>query len=183
MNCYNCQDLLTNENISEEHVINNSIGGRLKSKNLLCIKCNTNFGSTIDKELEKQLSIVVDLLGIDRERSKDNVRIEMKTLNGKTKNVGKKMRPHDTLSFELPDGKKIILTTDDPVKYEKLKKSKEAELLNRFNSIKYTEGIEEPTSEKFYFNNYLTDKIGMFATGGPDYFRAIAKIALNYYLY
>jgi hypothetical protein len=181
MNCYNCNSPLVKGNISEEHIINNSIGGRLKSKKILCIECNTHFGDTIDKELENQIGVIAELLGIEKERPKSSVKIELKTLGGKSKYVGKKMRPHDTLSIQMPGGKKIVITTDNPEKYEKLKKDKLKELAK--HNMTYTEGIEEPTPEKFYFKNHLSNKLGTFGTGGYDYFRAIAKIALNYYLH
>ena len=181
MNCYNCNSPLVKGNISEEHIINNSIGGRLKSKKLLCVNCNTTFGDIIDKELEKQLGIITELLGIEKERQKSSVKIELQTLDGKSKYVGKKMRPHDTLNIQVPDGNRITITTDSPQKYEKLKNDKQKELA-KYN-MTYTEGIEEPTTDKFYFKNYLSKELGTFGTGGYDYFRAIAKIALNYYLH
>ena len=49
-NCYLCRQVLSKENESVEHIIPNSIGGRLKSKKLLCKKCK-------DKK-EKYLKIV-----------------------------------------------------------------------------------------------------------------------------
>lgn len=40
---------------SEEHIIPNAIGGKLKSKELICKKCNSKLGHSMDKELAEQL--------------------------------------------------------------------------------------------------------------------------------
>jgi hypothetical protein len=40
MKCYTCGVEITDENRSEEHVINNALGGHLTSDDLLCKPCN-----------------------------------------------------------------------------------------------------------------------------------------------
>ena len=37
------------ENRSEEHIIHNAIGGILKSDSIYCKKCNSKYGSDLDK--------------------------------------------------------------------------------------------------------------------------------------
>src|SRR5690606_2796663 len=68
--CYNCLSEITRENKSLEHIIPNSIGGKLKSSTLLCRDCNSTFGETIDTELAKSYNNLVALLGINRDRQK-----------------------------------------------------------------------------------------------------------------
>ena len=41
-NCYKCTDEINDENVSTEHIIPNAVGGRLKSKELLCNICNSD---------------------------------------------------------------------------------------------------------------------------------------------
>ena len=50
--CYVCGVELTEDNKTEEHIIN-AIGGVLKSKNLICKQCNSDFGDEIDSFLAK----------------------------------------------------------------------------------------------------------------------------------
>lgn len=50
MKCYLCNIELNENNKSIEHIIPQSIGGKLKSKDILCKDCNSKFGSNIDKK-------------------------------------------------------------------------------------------------------------------------------------
>lgn len=183
VNCYGCDDPITKENSSNEHIINNILGGRLKSKSLLCKVCNSKFGDSIDKEFDRQLGNIVDLLGIDKERPKPRVKIGLLTIDGKKKYVGKGMKPHDKITIDITGKDKIEITTDNKKDFEKSKKEKIRDLENKY-SLKYSEYQEQPTNDKLYISNYLSkDKPGEIAFGGPVYFRAVAKIALNYFLY
>lgn len=66
--CYNCNTPLTESNITEEHIILNAIGGKLKSKELICRRCNSEFGDSSDKALAKALQPFSTLLDINRNR-------------------------------------------------------------------------------------------------------------------
>ncbi len=66
--CYMCGAELTEENRTEEHIILNAIGGVLKSKDLICKQCNSNFGDKIDSLLAKQLQPFSVLMNVERER-------------------------------------------------------------------------------------------------------------------
>ena len=68
MKCYVCDTEITTINSTEEHIIINAIGGRLKSRKLICVKCNTELGETIDAVLAKQLNSLANMLMINRER-------------------------------------------------------------------------------------------------------------------
>lgn len=67
-NCAICGELITEENDSDEHVINEAIGGRLKVKGFLCERCNNGAGHTWDAELASQLHPLSLLFGVDRQR-------------------------------------------------------------------------------------------------------------------
>jgi len=56
MTCYLCKIELDNKNKSLEHIIPNALGGKLKSKHILCESCNKNL-SKIDSDLCNNLSI------------------------------------------------------------------------------------------------------------------------------
>ena len=182
MNCYGCDLILSATNASDEHIINNSIGGRIKSKKLLCKKCNENFGATIDRELEEQIGMLTDLLGIKRQRAKNNVYIRMYADDGEMKVVGTKMKPHNKLTVHVDENTKVDLF-ETGEKFDKLKNKKLRELENKLNEkVEYIESTELPNKKLFRFKNKLTDENCNIAFGGKDFFRAIAKISLNYYL-
>lgn len=69
-NCYICGEEITPQNESEEHIIPNSCGGRLKSKSIICSRCNNLCGSNSDKSLGEQVAPLMQLLGLKRERGK-----------------------------------------------------------------------------------------------------------------
>ena len=76
MNCYICNKILNQNNSSKEHIILNSIGGCLYSRNLICKTCNSELGEGIDKELSNQLSCIANMLDIKRDRGKpQNIKV------------------------------------------------------------------------------------------------------------
>lgn len=66
--CYLCGVLLDKSNSSVEHIIPNALGGNIKSRQLLCKKCNSNTGQNVDSELSKQLNFFANMLNIRRDR-------------------------------------------------------------------------------------------------------------------
>lgn len=181
MNCYRCGVPLTDENRSEEHVINNALGGHLTSNDLLCGPCNNYFGHTVDVELEQQIGMFTDLLGIKRHREDKGrkVRIEMVSQHGERKVVGRKLKPLHEL--RLDTGVKKVVLFEDEARYETLKNRKKMEMSSNSN-VEDKEYIREPDKTKYHVQNSLSDEEGNIAFGGPEFFRGAAKIALGYYL-
>ncbi len=177
MNCYNCSVVLNEENSSREHIINNSLGGRLKSNKLLCKNCNNIILKPLDDEIEKQLGNLADLLGIKKDRKKKDIRIPLKTKGGKTKYFGSNLRPNHRLIIEDNNGKKTEINVDGDKKFDSLIIAKQKEN----PKARYIEVVEQPPDELYYYGN--TDKPGLVIFGGPVYFRAIAKMAVNFYLF
>lgn len=66
--CFICGIELTEDNCSVEHIIPNAIGGRLKSKDLICKLCNSKYGENSDAMLAKQMNPIMLLLNAKRER-------------------------------------------------------------------------------------------------------------------
>lgn len=171
--CYNCENPLDKENFSIEHIIPNSIGGKLKSSNLLCITCNNLLGSEIDDELAKQLNVFMNFFMIKRERGK------FQPMKGKTKDGEEfilsgteiKSKPKisvdkDTLSFSGND-------EEDVKKYLK-------GVLKKYPQFKIEDIIAKANKGRYYLN----EPIGLkFNVGGEKVFRAITKIAVNYYIH
>jgi len=67
--CLVCATEITAANDSNEHIIPNSIGGKLVIKGFLCRKCNSETGDKWDTEISKQLNLFCLLLGgVNRDR-------------------------------------------------------------------------------------------------------------------
>lgn len=172
--CYACNIPLTKSNYTKEHLIPNSIGGRLKSSKLLCKTCNTAFGSGIDAELAKQLDSLCIFINISRERTKSNVIKNVKTETGKT--------------YHLRDGKHPEITKPEitysdgniNVKARNIKEVKQviAGLKRKYpnlndNNLIYTTS-EYYVDETFLFN---------LSIGDDDFYRSVAKMAINTFLH
>ncbi len=65
--CFICGDPLTAENDSREHVIPRAIGGRLRTRGFICVKCNSVSGETWDAEAAEQLNALSLFFVISRE--------------------------------------------------------------------------------------------------------------------
>lgn len=66
--CLCCYAVISALNDSEEHVLTNAVGGRLKVRGLVCRACNDRTGHSWDAELADQLHSLALLIGVDRER-------------------------------------------------------------------------------------------------------------------
>lgn len=66
--CIFCNDQITSTNNSSEHILPESIGGKLKSKILICHTCNINFGKELDDALYKQFKIIDMSLNLNKKR-------------------------------------------------------------------------------------------------------------------
>ncbi len=67
-NCAICDETITAENDSREHVISEAIGGRLKVKGFICKRCNNAAGRTWDAKLAAQLHPLSLMFGVNRQR-------------------------------------------------------------------------------------------------------------------
>jgi len=178
--CYNCNSILTNTNKSVEHIINNSIGGRSKSINLICNECNLLFGNLIDKELADQIGIFADLLAVKRDRTKEGTKIQLANKNGELRLVGLGMMPLVRLTVNINGEKKNNFINE--IKYQEVLQKRIKELSKKFKKIEYKEGFEKPPKESLFIQNSLSRSPQEIGFGGINYFRSVAKIALNFYL-
>ncbi len=94
--CYICLDNIDKSNITVEHIFLNSIGGRLKSSELICKKCNSKLGEEIDCCLSDDLNYLSCSLNIIRQRGdpqpiigKDSNNVIWKILPGGKPEIGK----------------------------------------------------------------------------------------------
>ena len=69
MNCCLCNEPITSENKSEEHIIHNAIGGTLKSCDIYCKKCNESYGSKTDSRFAQIFTPIIDNLDMHFDRA------------------------------------------------------------------------------------------------------------------
>ncbi len=171
--CYCCEAPLNKENFSIEHILPNSIGGKLKSSNLLCVNCNNFLGSEIDNELAKQLNFFMNFFMIEREKGK------FQPITGKTKE-GEEYILNGT---EIKSKPKISVD-ENSVSFSG---NDEHDLKLYFKGLikKYPQfNIEEIIAKANKGRYYLNEPVGInFNIGGEKTFRAITKIAVNFYIH
>ncbi len=178
--CYLCENEITKENETEEHIILNAIGGTLKSKNLICKQCNSKLGNDIDSILADQLNYLSNLLNIKRDR------YQVPNLEAKSTSTGENI-------LLKPGGKPIMKF---PIKYEytdennqkrisvKSPNIKQARkmltgLKRRCNQIDIEKTLSEAKLEQRFLNeNY---KISI-AIEGNKLFPSICKMGINLYM-
>ena len=105
--CFACKKPQT---LTLEHIIPESIGGRLKAR-LYCKTCNDTFGHALDDEISKQFGWIGTLLNIKRERG-DPQPYEVKEVTSGTTLVfdGKGLkRKRPIVKVESIDGRKLDL--------------------------------------------------------------------------
>lgn len=111
MPCALCDCTLDDTTDSEEHVIPNALGGRLKLRGVICSTCNSTAGATWDSDLVRQLNPLSLVFGIRRQRG--NVPSQVfSTASGDEIELrpDNSMTPADPVfnQTENPDGSKTI---------------------------------------------------------------------------
>lgn len=180
MKCYCCKEELNNKNSSEEHILLNSIGGKLKSKDLLCKKCNSKFGEKNDSELSKQLLFLSTFLNIQRERG------DHPTLKGATTKSGEEIH---LLSGGIPSySKPTVETIADNNKIViniRARNEKELKQIAKGLAKKYRQvSADDIITMATHKTGYIKEPIKVTQTiGGDVALNAISKIGINYFVY
>lgn len=177
--CYICECEISSDNTYKEHIILNSIGGRLKSSSLICNKCAPHFDG-IDAALGKQLNTIGLVLDIKRDRYKNPYTKAKIVSTGEEVSLiyRGKIVPIKPIIDVRSDGDNVYLsvsTRDKNQMREALNGLKRnhpwidvQELMS--NAIKRQESIDSPIKYQLTF-------------GGNQAFRAICKIATSFYIY
>ena len=173
-NCYYCDKLITNLNKSKEHVIQNALGGRLISPEILCKTCNNKTLNKFDIELVKQFHIAT-ILDIKKDADRTH-RILTHTKNGRKWLIDSKLTPYNTnpIFTPLENGGMRFSFRDLNEARKTIKgwknKKPSINIDEELNKIIVT---EEKVEGSVYFDSALIY--------GENAFKAILKIALNYY--
>ena len=171
--CYCCGTPLSTNNFSIEHIIPNSIGGKLKSSSLLCKSCNKLLGSEIDFELGKQLNFFMNFFMVHRERG------TYQPISGKTKKGeeyilnGTEIKSKPKITF---DENNVSFSGNDEEDLKVYFKG----LLKKYPILDIEEIIAKANKQRFYLNEPITLNLNV---GGDKVLRAISKVAVNFYIY
>jgi hypothetical protein len=134
--CGCCGLDLTTANDSEAHFIPNALGGRLKSKGLICQTCNTELDTVADNALVKAFGDWPTLLDIPRERG-DNPPKLIETRDGKRVRLerdGSMIRVDVTYDVsQIEDGQKVQIAAGDMRTFRHLLKRAEKQF-SRFDA-------------------------------------------------
>ena len=176
--CYICGTELTPENGSEEHIILNALGGRYKTKKLLCKKCNNNSGSDYDAVLANQYHFFTSILGVDLARGKPPV-LSMKADDGQTYIIQNGTTP--VLSHPIVKNEKID-ETSSKISITARSKEELEQKLNDFKKKGYKIDIEEAMKNAVYRREPSPTMHSMLSFGGIESFPAILKMAVSQYI-
>ncbi|WP_418981923.1 HNH endonuclease [Alistipes sp.] len=180
MKCYICDAAITRENYSYEHIIINAAGGRLKSRDLICKQCNSDFGEKIDNILANQLNFFANQLMIKRERG------DAQPIVGKKESTNEEIRflpdgtiiPHRPKYEETAENNhvNISMMVRDNAELKKMA----ASLARKHPQLKEEDIINAAVHRESYIDGYTTFNLNV---GGPEVFRAVCKCAVNYFKY
>ncbi|MEX0595888.1 MAG: HNH endonuclease, partial [Candidatus Paceibacterota bacterium] len=181
MNCYVCDNEITSDNSTDEHIIINAAGGRLKSKKLICHECHhSKYWEKIDTFLAKQLNALSNMLMVKRHRGKPQPIIGHKKSTGEKyllKVGGKPVLNEPNVEKTVDEDRtNISITARSEKELRQIlkgiaKKNPQFDVEEAMKSAKWR---EEYFDEALHFQNEI---------GGTEVFRAVCKCATNFFVY
>ena len=174
-NCYMCGIELTEKNRTKEHIILNAIGGVLKSNNLICKQCNSDFGDKIDSLLAKQLQPFSVLMNVERDRGETPPIEAVRSSNNKKILVypgGKPGSPKPDVQFFEENGQK---------RYRVIARNTK-EMNQIYHGIKRKHPSATITDIGETVEN-INEKVTIEYDLGGEALASVCKTAIGYYLY
>ena len=177
--CYVCQAEIKSEVIYTEHILLNSLGGKLKSESLICQICSPSFDK-IDAALSKQLNFVGLLLNIRRDRGKNpDIRAAINE-TGEEIFISAGGKP-------VPIKPTINISNLDEKLHFSLQARDEKQMKEVLHGLKrkYPDlDVQQLLQTAVVRREYLSNPVHYSGTvGGDEAFRAICKMAINFYMY
>ncbi len=174
--CYVCGDEIDDSNCTEEHIFLNAIGGHLSSKDLICRKCNSDFGLDIDTELANQFKNIATMLNIKRERGKVQPFDVVDSQDNTVYSIGPGGKPVQKIPIIKNDGNHYTIKVANKHQAKKVLLG----FKRKCPDLDVDGIVNKSHTEKEYLNNMVEFKISF---GGDKAFRSLCKTAVNYYLY
>jgi len=179
--CYICQRDITNENASEEHIFLNAIGGRLKSRDLICRQCNDVFGSGIDSALAAQLNYLANMFNIRHDRGG---RPQPMVVYSKKLNREMICLPGGVYQFKDPEVD-IINSNDVPKGTINARSRRELRVILKGLKRKYpnfSPDIDSMVDNALAVHYDLGEVSTPISGGGDEVLRCVCKTAVNFLL-
>jgi len=178
--CWSCNVKLTAENSSSEHIILNACGGSLKSRKLLCKRCNKSFGEKYDAELAEQVNPIANYLMIKRDRDRPQPivgKLESDGTEYKILHNGKLVKSKPEVKIER-NGEKINIrvSASSDSQFNDVING----LIKKFPMLKREDILAGAKRGKYFMDEPISSELSV---GGPGPFRSLAKTAINYYIY
>jgi hypothetical protein len=172
--CYNCDEELTKEAASVEHIFPNAIGGMWRSKKILCKACNTKLGSEVDAYLCKDLQPFAALLQIDRQRGALPIIKNAVSPSGVVYNLVEGRKPVNSKPIVNIDREKnrIFISVPDEKQLNIILK----QLKKKFPGLDDADIPSKMTRHSEYLDESLTLSLSV---GGEAFNYAVLKIALS----
>ena len=177
--CYVCNKNIITEHSYDEHIILNSLGGKLKSESLICRPCSVSLDK-IDAALSHSLNSFGLLLGIKRDRG-TNPRILVTIIDTGEEiyleSGGKPVLTNKPIIIDnLADNEKpsLIIKVKDEAQLRKILTGKK-----RKNPLLNVEEIVKSAVSRQVEISFVRYKISL----GDEQFRSVCKMAINFYMY
>ena len=178
--CYICNKDIICEDIYNEHIILNSLGGRLKSKSLICEPCSVSVHK-IDTALSKSLNLFGLLLDIKRDR-KTNPSIKVTRSD-----TGEEIFLHSGGKPGLTDKPLIKDKLDDNEQpFSHVRTSNKSQMRKVLTGLKRKKYPSLNVEEKVNSAVLQQEKIPRVHTKilfGDQELRSVCKMAINFYMY
>ena len=176
--CYICKTILLEDNISVEHILPNALGGRLKSKNLLCKECNSKTGQLFDYTLAEIAVPFIHKFNIKKERGDSQSFIARERSTNKEIIV----YPDDTTSELRPqiirNEDSILVRAHSPKRalqeIEKIKKELALKNMHLGGDLTIKKTVDLNDKKKVTHETSFDSSLIV---------RAICKIMANFYIY
>jgi hypothetical protein len=177
-NCYVCGCAITNNNTYQEHIILNSIGGRLVDPCIICQSCAPSFDA-IDAALSSHLNFAGLMLNIKRDRG-NNPHIKAKVVEtGEDIHLiagGKPVQVKPIIKENKDDGS-INITARDSKQMREVFKG----LQRKYSFAGDIETlIKKAHKTEDYFDKLVNYNVNI---GGDKCFRAICKMIVSFYMH
>jgi hypothetical protein len=179
--CYLCDVELNELNKSEEHILLNAIGGKLKSRDLLCKECNSKIGNKPDAELARELNFLSSFFQVDRDRGENQPLKGGSTASGET---------YDLYNGTTPVLSKIKYKeeqTNQGVKFSVTVRN-ERELRKIFTGLKKKKypglDVEDVVKKSVLKNEQLREPLNYKQQVGTDIsLKSVLKSAIDFYVF
>ena len=174
--CYLNGDLLTENNIADEHIIPNALGGHLRCPDLVCEEINNTLFARLDAQLSKSIELS-QLIKFERERG------DQPSITG-TGADGFKYSVNNDKVGTLLSLEPFLYIDKEGNKFKKFPVSQEEEYIQSY--LKKNPQSDRDDIEKKYKSIFeekyqeMDFKNGLNIITNKEPFRAIAKIATNF---